>query len=60
MKIFSWKHLFAVSIPLDSSGDTHLKILQMLSRKLMDEDFRDNLLKAVDKDETLSLLEEIN
>jgi len=54
------KLIFMIAIPLDSSGDTHLKILQMLSRKLMDEDFRDNLLKAVDKDETLSLLEEIN
>ena len=54
------KLIFMIAIPVDSKGDTHLKILQMLSRKLMDEQFRADLLAAADKQETLALLEKID
>src|SRR5699024_2328320 len=32
--------IFIIAVPTESAGDAHLKILQMLSRKLMDESFR--------------------
>ncbi len=34
------KLIFMIAVPEKAAGDAHLKILQMLSRKLMDEDFR--------------------
>ncbi len=53
------KLIFMIAVPSSQQGDTHLKILQMLSRKLMDEEFRKNLLTAESKEKTFSLLKEI-
>ncbi|MCM3670917.1 PTS fructose transporter subunit IIABC [Mesobacillus maritimus] len=53
------KLIFMIAVPEQSAGDAHLKILQMLSRKLMDEDFRNQLLQAKTKDEAYKLLEDI-
>ncbi|MHC5268987.1 fructose-specific PTS transporter subunit EIIC [Enterococcus sp. LJL98] len=41
--------IFMIAVPKDAEGDMHLKILQRLSRKLMDDDFRQNLMDAKDK-----------
>ena len=51
--------IFMIAVPEKAAGDTHLKILQMLSRKLMDEDFREALIHAENKDEVITLLKEI-
>src|SRR5699024_6457169 len=43
--------IFMSAVPEESAGDAHLKILRMLSRKLMDESFRNELLQATTKEE---------
>ncbi|MBP1917267.1 PTS system fructose-specific IIC component [Lederbergia galactosidilyticus] len=53
------KLIFMIAVPEKAAGDAHLKILQMLSRKLMDEDFREQLLQATSKAEAYKLLEDI-
>ncbi|MCM3090742.1 MULTISPECIES: PTS fructose transporter subunit IIABC [unclassified Cytobacillus] len=54
------KLIFMIAVPEKAAGDAHLRILQMLSRKLMDEDFRNQLLTAASKEEAYKLLEEIH
>lgn len=51
--------IFMIAVPTHQKGDMHLKILQMLSRKLMDDDFRKNLLEAKTKEEVMSLLDAV-
>lgn len=53
------KLIFMIAVPESSAGNEHLKILQMLSRKLMDDEFRDQLLSAQTKEEAYQLLENI-
>jgi PTS system fructose-specific IIC component len=53
------KLIFMIAVPKSQAGDQHLKILQLLSRKLMDDTFREKLIKAQTKDEAYRLLEEI-
>ncbi|WP_078378743.1 PTS fructose transporter subunit IIABC [Sutcliffiella halmapala] len=55
----SAKLIFMIAVPKQAAGDAHLKILQMLSRKLMDEDFREALLKVSTREEAFRLLGEI-
>ena len=38
------KLIFMIAVPKESGGNEHLKLLQMLSRKLMDDTYRDKLL----------------
>ncbi|WP_200410885.1 PTS fructose transporter subunit IIABC [Virgibacillus salexigens] len=53
------KLIFMIAVPEESAGDAHLKILQMLSRKLMDEDYRNQLLEVTSELEAMKLLGEI-
>ena len=53
------KLICMIAVPEENAGDAHLKILQMLSRKLMDEEFRNQLLKVASKNEAMAVLEEI-
>jgi fructose PTS system EIIBC or EIIC component len=53
------KLIFMIAVPEQSAGDAHLKILQMLSRKLMDERYREKLLKVGSKSDAIMLLDEI-
>lgn len=53
------KIIFMIAVPEQSAGDAHLKILQMLSRKLMDDDFRNNLLAVSTVEEAYQLLDTI-
>ncbi|WP_026678962.1 PTS fructose transporter subunit IIABC [Fictibacillus gelatini] len=53
------KLIFMIAVPKDSEGNEHLKILQMLSRKLMDDDYREKLLAVPSKEEAYKLLEAI-
>ncbi|MCA0987379.1 PTS fructose transporter subunit IIABC [Alkalihalobacillus algicola] len=51
--------IFMIAVPRESEGDAHLKILQMLSRKLMDDNYREQLLEVKSKEEAYELLKEI-
>lgn len=53
------KIIFMIAVPEKSAGDAHLKILQMLSRKLMDDTFRENLLAVTTAEEAYQLLDTI-
>ncbi|MBU8598431.1 PTS mannose transporter subunit IIABC [Shouchella clausii] len=53
------KLIFMIAVPRESGGNEHLKLLQMLSRKLMDDTYRDKLLSAQTKEEAYKLLDEI-
>jgi len=53
------KLIFMIAVPESQASNTHLKILQMLARKLMDEDFRTQLLNVKSKEEAFELLETI-
>ncbi|WP_411842859.1 fructose-specific PTS transporter subunit EIIC [Salinicoccus sp. HZC-1] len=53
------KLIFMIAVPTESAGDDHLKILQMLSRKLMDDDFRNELLDTDSTEGVYALLEEV-
>ena len=48
-----------IAVPENSAGNEHLKILQMLSRKLMDDQYREQLLAAATKEKAFQLLEDI-
>lgn len=47
---------FMIAAP-EGGADVHLEVLSRLSMLLMDEDFREQLLKAEDKDEFLSVID---
>ncbi|UIR28920.1 PTS fructose transporter subunit IIABC [Priestia flexa] len=53
------KLIFMIAVPKSSEGNEHLKILQMLSRKLMDDSYREQLLSVQTKEEAYKLLDEI-
>ncbi|WP_329176493.1 fructose-specific PTS transporter subunit EIIC [Streptomyces decoyicus] len=53
------KLVFMISVPEAAAGDEHLRILALLSRKLMDADFRARLQGAEDKAAILRVLGEI-
>ncbi|MFG2461134.1 fructose-specific PTS transporter subunit EIIC [Streptomyces sp. NPDC048523] len=51
--------VFMISVPEAAAGDEHLRILALLSRRLMDTGFRERLLTAPDKRAVLDVLSEI-
>ncbi|MEW2222173.1 fructose-specific PTS transporter subunit EIIC [Streptomyces sp. NPDC006990] len=51
--------VFMIAVPEAAAGDEHLRILALLSRKLMDPAFRTRLLEAPDKGAVLAALAEI-
>jgi PTS system fructose-specific IIC component len=53
------KLIFMITVPEAAAGDEHLRILAMLSRKLMDTEFRERLTAAPDETAVLSVLREI-
>lgn len=53
------KLIFMIAVPEERAADDHLKILQMLSRKLMDETYREKLLHVTTKDEAYELLKNV-
>ncbi|MFD2658229.1 fructose-specific PTS transporter subunit EIIC [Gracilibacillus thailandensis] len=53
------KLIFMIAVPKHVEGDAHLKILQMLSRKLMDDQFREQLLNVKSEEEAYQLLDQI-
>ncbi|MDI3409101.1 PTS fructose transporter subunit IIABC [Streptomyces cavernicola] len=53
------KLIFMISVPEAAAGDEHLRILALLSRKLMDTGFRERLMSAPDKQAVVDVLREI-
>jgi fructose-specific phosphotransferase system IIA component len=53
------KLIFMIAVPEKQANNEHLKILQMLAVKLIDDPFRDQLLNAKTKEEALRLLTEV-
>ncbi|MFG3118640.1 fructose-specific PTS transporter subunit EIIC [Streptomyces sp. NPDC048197] len=51
--------VFLIAVPEAAAGDEHLRILALLSRKLMDADFRARLQEAADTEALLGVLGEI-
>ncbi|MFF7643817.1 fructose-specific PTS transporter subunit EIIC [Streptomyces canus] len=51
--------VFMISVPEAAAGDEHLRILALLSRKLMDPGFRERLIAAPDERGVLDVLSEI-
>ncbi|MNB70637.1 PTS system mannose-specific EIIBCA component [compost metagenome] len=51
--------IFMIAVPRSSKENAHLKVLQMLSRKLMDDSFRESLLAVGTKEEAYRLLNEV-
>lgn len=49
--------VFLIAVPETEAGDTHLKILAQLSRRIMKEEFREKLKSTEDIDELLELLD---
>ncbi|MEL3970830.1 PTS fructose transporter subunit IIABC [Rossellomorea oryzaecorticis] len=53
------KLIFMIAVPKESEGNEHLKILQLLSRQLMDEEYREKLMNVKSREEAYTLLEEV-
>ncbi|WP_327355635.1 fructose-specific PTS transporter subunit EIIC [Streptomyces sp. NBC_01304] len=53
------KLIFMISVPEAAAGDEHLRILALLSRKLMDSGFRERLMAAPDEPAIIEVLREI-
>ncbi|MFD9864508.1 fructose-specific PTS transporter subunit EIIC [Streptomyces alboflavus] len=53
------KLIFMIAVPEAAAGDEHLRILAMLSRKLMDVGFRERLEAAPDEAAVLEVLREV-
>ncbi|MEU9011495.1 fructose-specific PTS transporter subunit EIIC [Streptomyces sp. NPDC048479] len=53
------KLIFMITVPEAAAGDEHLRILALLSRKLMDSGFRERLMGASDEAAILDVLREI-
>ncbi|MFD3589811.1 fructose-specific PTS transporter subunit EIIC [Streptomyces sp. NPDC058683] len=51
--------VFMIAVPEAAAGDEHLRILALLSRKLMDAGFRERLLAAPDERAVLGVLSEV-
>ncbi len=51
--------VFMIAVPEAAAGDEHLRILALLSRKLMDPGFRERLLAAADERAVLDVLGEV-
>ncbi|WP_079249732.1 fructose-specific PTS transporter subunit EIIC [Streptomyces sp. IMTB 2501] len=51
--------VFMIAVPEAAAGDEHLRILALLSRKLMDAGFRERLLAAPDERAVLDVLGEV-
>ena len=53
------KLIFMIGIPFQNRDKTHMKILANISRKLIDDSFRESLLSAQNQDEIFNILSQI-
>jgi len=50
------KYIFLIAVPEEAAGNQHLKILAQISRKIMREEFRNQLEQVSSIDEVLEML----
>ncbi len=48
--------VFQIAVPDPGQGDKHLEILAKISRKIMDEEFREKLMKTNRKEDVLNMI----
>lgn len=53
----STKYIFLIAVPEKEAGNQHLKILAQISRRIMREEFRDQLENANSVEEILEMLD---
>lgn len=53
------KLIFLIAVPSENKDNMHLKFISQISKKLLDDEFRERLLKENDKDEIYDLLQAI-
>jgi len=53
------KVIFMILVPSEHKGDTHLKILQLLARKLTNEEFKESLLEAETKEDVYEIIKTV-
>jgi len=51
--------VFLIAVPKDADSNQHLKILAALSRKLMHDEFRQEIMETEDKETVCTILENI-
>jgi len=51
--------VFMILVPSEHKGDTHLKILQLLARKLTNEEFKESLLEAKTNENVYEIIKEV-
>ena len=49
--------VFQIAVPDPGQGDKHLEILAKLSRKIIHDDFREQLMNAANEKEVLELIQ---
>ncbi len=54
------KIVFLIGVPKDNKNNIHLKFISQLSRKLMDDEYREKLIETLDRDYAFKTLDEIN
>lgn len=52
--------VFLIGVPDEKKSTIHLKFISELSKKLLNDKFRENLLKAENRDEAYTILDTIN
>lgn len=53
------KLVFLIAVPEEQAGTEHLKILQALARKLVDDSFRAQLVNARTREEVISVMQAV-
>ena len=53
------KYIFGIAVPKENKNNQHLKILSTLARNLMNENFKNELLKSKSTEECYKILNEI-
>ena len=54
------KMIFMIGVPMANRNKTHMRILANISRRLLDDQFRESLLQAPDNQEVLNILSDIS
>ena len=54
------KLIFMIGVPKENKGNIHLKFISQLSKRLLDDTFIDQLIKAENEDEVYEILSSVN
>lgn len=54
------KLIFMIGVPMECAGNLHLQVLAELSKKLIDENFRQELIETTNSDHIFDMINDIN